>query len=199
MKVRESHMPEEELWATFFEPEKLLRTLGVDPAVHDLVEFGSGYGTFTLAAARITSGKVYAFDIEPELIEGLRTRCRTEGIDNVHAEVRDFLADGTGLSSNSIDVCLLFNILHHSDPISLMKEPFRILKPGGRLVVTHWNYDPATPRGPSMAIRPRPEQCIEWALATGFAFDEKERFDLRPYHYGLIFRKPVPGDPSDAG
>ena len=32
----------------------------------------------------------------------------------------------------------------------------------------HWNYDPSTPRGPSMSIRPRPEDCRDWAEAAGF-------------------------------
>lgn len=71
-----------------------------------------------------------------------------------------------------------------------MKEVFRILKAGGRLAVIHWNYDPTTPCGPAMEIRPRPEQCITWERTAGFAFDERERFDLPPYHYGLLFRKP---------
>ncbi len=39
-------------------------------------------------------------------------------------------------------------------------------------------------------IRPRPEQCIEWGKEAGFRFNERNRYDLPPYHYGLIFRKP---------
>jgi hypothetical protein len=89
-----------------------------------------------------------------------------------------------------VEAALLFNILHLEEPMTLMREAFRILIPGGRLAVIHWNYDPATPRGPSMDIRPRPEQCIEWGKKAGFIFEESGRFDLKPYHYGLLFRKP---------
>ena len=53
MKVRDSGMPDEDMWAGFFEPAKVLTTLGLDRDVRDLVEFGCGYGTFTLAAAGI--------------------------------------------------------------------------------------------------------------------------------------------------
>jgi hypothetical protein len=74
--------------------------------------------------------------------------------------------------------------------MSLIREAFRILMPGGRLAVIHWNYDPTTPRGPSMDIRPKPEQCIGWGKKAGFIFDEMDRFDLKPYHYGLLLRKP---------
>lgn len=36
----------------------------------------------------------------------------------------------------------------------------------------------------------RPEQCIEWGRKACFPFEERERVDLKPYHYGLRFRKP---------
>ncbi|MGZ4902310.1 MAG: hypothetical protein ACXVI3_02075 [Halobacteriota archaeon] len=56
MKVRESDMPAEELWESFFEPFEVLRTLGVDSAVVGAVEFGCGYGTFTIPAAKMICG-----------------------------------------------------------------------------------------------------------------------------------------------
>lgn len=59
MKVRDSGMPHEEMWDGFFEPAKVLATFGLDRGVQDLVEFGCGYGTFTLAVAAIASGTVY--------------------------------------------------------------------------------------------------------------------------------------------
>ncbi len=163
--------------------------LGLDSRVQDLVEFGCGYGTFTLAAAKLASGTVHALDIEQEMVNCVARKCREHGIANVQARVCDFVTDGTGLTANSIDVALLFNILHHEETISLMKEALRILKPGGVMAVIHWNFDSTTPRGPSMEIRPRPEQCIAWGKEAGFNFDEKNRYDLPPYHYGLTFRK----------
>lgn len=156
----------------------------------DIVEFGSGYGTFTLSAARLISGTLYALDIEPELIELVREKCRNEGIENVRLRLRDFVAAGTGLPDGCMDAALRFNILHHQEPVALLKEAFRVLRRGGIAAVVHWNYDPATSRGPSLDIRPRPEQCITWGREAGLAFDERERFDLKPYHYGLLFRKP---------
>lgn len=189
MKVRDSGMPEEEMWSEFFDPEKILRTFGLDRA-KDIVEFGCGYGTFTQAAARLVSGTVHALDIEPEMVETVQEKCRLVGIGNVHAIVRDFVAEGTGLTSDSVDAALLFNILHHEEPVALMREAFRIVRPGGCLAVIHWNYDPTTPRGPAMGIRPRPEQCISWGQEVGFTFNDLDRLDLPPYHYGLLFRKP---------
>ena len=190
MKVRDSGMPDEEMWAGFFDPAAVLSAFGLDHGVHDMVEFGCGYGTFTLAAAAMATGTVHALDIEPEMVSVVEQKCREAGIGNVRAALRDFVAEGTGLADNSMDAALLFNILHHDNPVALMQEALRVLKPNGILAVIHWNYDPTTPRGPAMEIRPRPEQCIEWGKTAGFCFSERNRFDLPPYHYGLHFRKP---------
>jgi ubiquinone/menaquinone biosynthesis C-methylase UbiE len=54
-------------------------------------------------------------------------------------------------------LCNVFNILHAEKPEELLKESYRILKPDGKLSVIHWNYDPETPRGPPITIRPRTE------------------------------------------
>lgn len=189
MKVRDSGMPEEEWWSTFFEPEEILSTFGLAQGGKDVVDFGCGYGTFALAAAKLVTGTVHAFDIETEMIETVQKKCLGQGVTNIRAEARDFVAEGTGLPADSVDAALLFNILHHDEPLALMREAFRVLKPDGVLAVIHWNYDATTPRGPALEIRPRPEQCIEWGEKSEFAFEE--RFDLKPYHYGLLFRKPV--------
>lgn len=190
MKVRDSGMPHEEMWDGFFEPAKVLATFGLDRGVQDLVEFGCGYGTFTLAAAAIASGTVHALDIEPEMTTVVQQKCQDAGVHNVEVTLRDFVATGTGLADNSMDAALLFNILHHEEPVALMTEAFRVLKPNGMLAVIHWNHDPTTPRGPAMDIRPRPEQCIAWGREAGFHINEWNRYDLPPYHYGLLFKKP---------
>ncbi len=190
-KVRDSGMPDEEMWIGFFDPAEVLAAFGLDRGVRDLVEFGCGYGTFTLAAAGIAAGTVHALDIEPEMVDVVRQKCVDAGIFNVQAEVRDFVSEGTRLADNSMDAVLLFNILHHEEPVTLMKEALRVLKPNGALAVIHWNYDPTTPRGPAMEIRPRPEQCIERGKNAGFNFNQSNRYDLPPYHYGLLFKKPI--------
>ena len=152
-----------------------------------MADFGCGYGTFTIPAARIISGKIYAFDIEPEMIKAVKRKAKTLNLGNVEAIVRDFISEGSGLKDASVDYVFLFNILHLEKPESLLKESYRILKPGGKVGIIHWNYDSTTPRGPPMEIRPRPEQCRSWAESVGFIFDQK--LDLKPYHYGLVLIK----------
>jgi ubiquinone/menaquinone biosynthesis C-methylase UbiE len=190
MKTRESGMPDESMWEGFFNPAATLKRLGLVPEVRNLVDFGCGYGTFTLAAAHLINGVVYAIDIEPEMVTITLCKAESEGLSNVKPVLRDFVGDGTGLPEQSMDYAMLFNILHAEDPSQLLNEAFRILLPGGVLAVIHWNYDPTTPRGPSMAIRPRPEQCCSWAQTAGFHLRPPGIIDLPPYHYGLVFERP---------
>ena len=78
MKIRDSGMPAEEVWASFFNPQTTLHALELTSACHDVVEFGCGYGTFTVPAARMVSGTVYALDLEPEMISRTQA-CVGEG------------------------------------------------------------------------------------------------------------------------
>lgn len=187
MKVRESGMPNEKMWEEFFEPEKILCTLEINHNVVDVVEFGCGYGTFTIPVAKIVKGIVYAIDIEEEMIKRVAEKANEENLNNIKVLLRDFVNEGSGLEDMSVDYAMLFNILHAEKPEALLKEAYRILKPVGKLAIIHWNYDPKTPRGPPMTIRPKPEQCIEWAIEVGFNFENKH--NLKPYHYGLVFSK----------
>ena len=188
MKTRESGMPEESVWVTFFTPEEVLHKLGL-PFSGDVVDFGCGYGTFTISAAKITSGTVRALDIDPEMVAITEQKAEAAGLGNVRTCVRDFVADGTGLPDASVQYVMLFNILHAERPDALLREAYRILAAGGKLGIIHWNYDPATPRGPAMDIRPRPEQCREWAESVGFSLLAPGIIDLPPYHYGMALER----------
>ncbi len=186
MKTRDSGMPDESMWATFFSPHEALVRLGLTQACGDVADFGCGYGTFAIPAARMVRGVVHALDIEPAMVEATARKAAEAGLGNVRATLRDFVAQGMGLPDASVDYAMLFNILHCEAPLQLLGEARRVLRPGGRLGVMHWNPDPATPRGPALAIRPRPEQCRAWAERVGFALLGDGRVDLPPYHFGLV-------------
>jgi ubiquinone/menaquinone biosynthesis C-methylase UbiE len=188
MKVRESGMPAEEMWEAFFSPTETLQALGLRPGMANVVDFGCGYGTFTIPAAQLITGTVHAFDIEQGMIDATRNKARQHNLENVLLYLRDFVSDGTGLPNVSVDYVMLYNILHAEEPTRLLSEAFRILRDGGTVGIMHWNYDPETPRGPPMSIRPRPEQCAMWAKSVGFTIT-KQHIDLPPYHYGIVAEK----------
>ncbi len=188
MKVRDSGMPEEKIWNDFFNTDLILSELQIDSQIKDLVEIGSGYGTFTLPTARLLKGKLFAFDIENEMIDYLRKKLSEHKIDNVILEQRDILTQTTGLADNAVDYVILFNILHHDSPTDFLDESFRILKKNGKIGIIHWRSDISTPRGPDLSIRPKQGQIIEMIDNKRFNIVKKP-FILEPYHYGLVISK----------
>ena len=175
------------MWEGFFDAPHILRQPGFGEIDGDVVEFGCGYGTFTVAAAGMTRGTVLALDIEPEMVEATALKARELGLQNVRVVLRDFVAEGTGLPDGAVDFAMLFNILHAENPMRLLREAFRVLQPGGKVGVIHWIYDASTPRGPDLSIRP--EQCQHWLREAGFELADPI-LALPPYHYGLRGRKP---------
>ena len=189
MKTRESGMPPEDLWQGFFEPIAILTKLGLDANCGNVLEFGCGYGTFTIPAALTVRGKVYAIDIEPEMLAISKAKANAAGLHNIELMQRDFVAEGCGLTDNTVDYVMLFNILHAEERMALLREAWRVLRPSGILAIIHWNFDSATPRGPSMNIRPKHGQCRAWAEEAGFDAVSSADIDLPPYHYGLVLER----------
>ncbi len=187
-------MPDEDRWSSFYDADCIVAKM--DCAIRgdeSIVEFGSGYGTFTLPAARRTSGLVHAIDIETKLVNLLESKARLDGLANVCPFHRDFVVQGSGLPDRSVDHAMIFNILHLEDPVALLCESLRILKPGATASIIHWKHDPSTPRGPSMEIRPTPQDCRIWAESAGFRFvRHQDLSECCDYHYGLLIQRPLP-------
>lgn len=188
MKVRDSGMPDEAYWSTFFDPEAALdRLFDGNSTDGDVVEFGCGYGTFTFPAARRTTGLVTALDIEPDMAVLVRQKTADNGISNVRAEVRDFVSEGTGLPTGSQSHAMVYNLLHLEQPVALLIEARRVLSEGGKLSVIHWRSDIPTPRGPPLEIRPTPDECRKWMEEAGFfAVEPVDVQDCCPFHYALV-------------
>jgi tRNA G46 methylase TrmB len=108
MKVRDSGMPEEVRWNGFFDTDLILSKLNINSKIADLVEIGSGYGTFTISTAKLIQGKLFAFDIEEKMIENLNQKIQNQQTNNIRLEKRDILAYTTELPDNSIDYVMLF-------------------------------------------------------------------------------------------
>jgi len=188
LRVRESGMPPQDYWDSFFDVGHILDALLLDSSRRDVLEFGCGYGTFTLPAARRISGKLFALDLDSAMLEVTRSNAMQVGLDNIEYRLRDFVAAGSGLADGSVDYAMLFNLLHVDAPVRLLEEVRRNLEEGGLLGIIHWIYDEDTPRGPPMDIRPRPEQCRSWAIEAGFTA-VGETIELPPYHYGMLMKR----------
>jgi len=137
-------------------------------------------------AAGIIGGKIYAIDIDPEMIKIIKNKARTNNLSNVVTVLRDFVSESSGLEDSSVDYVMFFNILHAENPENLLKEAYRILRKGVRLGIIHWNYNEAI-SGLPLHIKPRPKDCRRWAESVGFNFEYQ--VDLKPYHFGMVMRK----------
>ena len=114
------------------------------------IDFGSGSGTFALPLASYVgdAGKIYAVDRSAEMLEHLRAKNPPPNVILVQRDVEQ-----TGLDNGIADVCLLAFILHEVKvPDRLMAEAFRLLKPGGRVMVVEWKAELASP-GPPQKVR----------------------------------------------
>lgn len=188
LKFRESGMPIEDMWDTFFDPAEVLTRLEVNKESKLLIEVGCGYGTFLIPAAKwLNKGTVIGIDVDPEMVNICQQKVGDTHLENVELLTSDIFTDGYMLEHETADGVFLFNILHCENPSKLLKDTYNVLRANSNLYVIHWNYDDSTPRGPSLTIRPKPEQIILWALNEGFRFEKN--IEVGQYHYGLVFAK----------
>src|SRR5512139_2327589 len=84
MKLRDSGMPPQDYWESLLDARLILDRFGIrGRSLNDVAELGCGYGTFTLPLAERVAGTVYAFDIDPEMVETTRRRATEAGLVNV--------------------------------------------------------------------------------------------------------------------
>ena len=117
---------------SFWHPSHILAEANIRPGFR-VLDYGCGVGSFTLAAARLVGpeGKVYAVDIHPMALGKVQRAAAKRGFTNIEMIQSDCV---TKLESSTIDVILLYYILHWlSDPDCVLREMNRILKPDGLL------------------------------------------------------------------
>lgn len=176
----------------FSVPEKNIEQLALkqDQIVAD---FGAGSGAYTLAAARALkgSGKVYAIDVQKDLLTRLEKICHEANIGNVSFIWGNMeIPGGVKLRDKSVDVVIISNVLFQTpDKQTVIEEAERVLRDGGRLLLVDWT-------GSFNNMGPTPEQVFPEKeareLVESFALIFDRVLSAGNYHYGLIFRKGKP-------
>ena len=165
---------------------QLLKNLALKPGMI-IADIGAGSGYHsTLMAKMVGNGKVYAVDVEPEMIAYLNDRITLEGTKNIVPVLST--EQSVSLPANAIDLMLLVDVYHEfSYPYEMALSMLNALKPGGKLVLVEFRSE--DPMVPIKTIHKMSEsQAVKELKAAGFIF-EKNISNL-PWQHCLIFRKP---------
>jgi ubiquinone/menaquinone biosynthesis C-methylase UbiE len=168
------------------QPSRVVEALRLRPGdtVADLGA-GSGYFTFRLAQAVGDRGRVYAVDLQPEMLAAIRSRALREHV----AHVKPIAATETDpkLPANRLDLVLMVDVYHElAYPYEVMSKVRDALKPGGRIALVEYRKeDPAV--GIKEVHKMSEAQILRELTAAGYTLVETVR-TLSRQHL-MIFRK----------
>jgi ubiquinone/menaquinone biosynthesis C-methylase UbiE len=169
------------------EPAKLLEALKLRPGdvVAD-VGAGTGYYTFRLAAAVGPKGKVYANDIQKEMLEIITKRKEKEKAANVET-VLGTQTDAK-LPENKVDLILLVDVYHEfSHPYEMTESMLQALKPGGRLVFVEYRLE--DPEVPIKLVHKMSQKQVLKEMGNHPALKYVKTVDVLPWQHIIIFEK----------
>ncbi len=172
--------PERLLWLP---PADVVAALDLRPGL-DVADVGAGNGYFAIPIARaVASGRVFAVDFEPRMLEILRSRLVAAGASNV--ATIEGSAHATSLREASCDLVFLANLWHELDDHErALSECARILRPGGGIGILDWRPDVSRPPGPPLEHRIAPETVASLLLAAGWR--PPRVTSIGSYHYLVV-------------
>jgi ubiquinone/menaquinone biosynthesis C-methylase UbiE len=184
--IRALEDPSREAWQ---QPDRVVQMLNVHPG-EEVADLGAGSGYFTLRLAQEvgSAGKVYALDVEKDMLAQIERRAEEEGLQNIETILSD--PDDPKLGSRSVDLIFICNVLHHiENRAAYYPYLLRALRPGGRLVNIDF-HKRELPLGPPVEMKIEKRECIREIEAAGFRLVED--LDLLEYQYFLIFERAEP-------
>ena len=183
--------------ASFSNPSENIRHTGIQEGMH-VADFGSGAGAYVMALADAVGkdGMVYAVDVQRDLLTRVQNDATQAGHENVEIVWGDIEEPGgVNIKEGLLDAVLISNTLFQAENKNgVIKEAWRVLKPGGMLVVIDWTDSFG-------GIGPQQNMVVTQAEATLICTDNnfalKKNIDAGSHHYGLVFVKMVEGQTSE--
>ncbi|MGE5834891.1 MAG: class I SAM-dependent methyltransferase [Acidobacteriota bacterium] len=173
--------PDRDAWQ---KPEQIMDALGIADGA-TVADLGAGGGWFTVRLARRVgpTGRVYAEDIQPQMIESIRRRVDREGLKNV--TIVHGTATDPRLPTGEVDAVLIVDTYNElEDPVTLLRNVASALAPRGRLGIIDFKSDGLGP-GPPPEDRVDEKRVLAAAEQAGLRLVKRETF-LR-YQYMLVF------------
>jgi len=173
----------------FSNPKAIVNGLGITPGMV-IADVGSGSGEYSLALARAAghSGRVYAIDVQKDLLTKLKSQAIGQGIGTIEIIWGDLeKVGGAGLADGSVDLVIVANVLFQiENKENVIKEAIRIAKPQGRIVVVEW-LDSFGGLGPRPQDVVSPEEVLK--MFENLRLRKSSDLKAGDHHYGLIFQK----------
>ena len=167
-------------------PQKLMDALGIKPG-QTICDLGCGNGYYTLELARLVgpTGKVFAVDIQPEMLRLLESRAGQNNLKNIQLILNTPI--DPKLPADSVDLILVVDVYHElSYPEHMLKALRKGLKPDGRIVLVEFRgEDPTVPIKPLHKMTKK--QVRKELEPNGFKLVEE--FDELPWQHVMFFGK----------
>jgi len=183
-------------WVTTLEGPQRVATQKIDGVLSKLslkpgmvvADIGAGSGLFTRPLAKVV-GKVYAVDIQQDLLDHIDKRDKEENIRNVRTVLGEF--NDPKLPAQDVDLAFINDVLHHIQNRAVyLKALGSYIKPAGRIAIIEMDKnDPNTAHKNQPELLVAREEIIQWMSDAGFKLVE-EHPDLFPRtKWFLIFGK----------
>ncbi|PPK86556.1 FkbM family methyltransferase [Neolewinella xylanilytica] len=162
-----------------------IENMGIQPD-EEIADIGAGSGYYTFRMARkAPRGKVFAVDIQPEMLDIMARQIEREDIENV--ELIRGSETSPMLEANSVDLVTMVDVYHElSHPREIMQNIVSALKPGGRFVLLEYRMEDS-----SVPIKRlhklSEEQAVREMKSVGLEL--RENLDNLPWQHCMVFVK----------
>jgi len=176
---------------TIIDVASIIKNLELHPGMR-VADFGcgtSGYYLIPTSKEVGDNGIVYAVDVQPGVLEGVKGLVKQKGLSNVQTVWSDLETPGaTKIEEKSLDRAYIITVLFQiKKDFEVLKEIARLLKDGGLLMVVDWRKELCLHIGPPEEMRLAKDEITKMAGRLNLEF--KKEFNPGQCHYGLIYQK----------